>query len=99
MHRLGCTRYVAQGGGVGASVTDAMGRQAPDGLFGFHMNLLVTTLGGAMLPAESEPERAAGDAIATFRTSGFGTSWSRPRGRKRSADRYWHSSGPAQIAV
>ncbi|HEY2595736.1 MAG TPA: epoxide hydrolase, partial [Chloroflexota bacterium] len=28
MHRLGYTRYVAQGGDVGASVTDAMGRQA-----------------------------------------------------------------------
>jgi hypothetical protein len=31
MQRLGYTRYVAQGGDVGASVTDAMGRQAPDG--------------------------------------------------------------------
>jgi hypothetical protein len=49
-----------------------MGRQAPDGLLGVHMNLLVTTLGGAMLPAESQQERAAAGAIATFRTSGFG---------------------------
>jgi len=72
MRRLGYTRYVAQGGDVGASVTDAMGRQAPEGLAGIHMNLLVTTLGGAMLPAESEQERAAADAIATFRASGFG---------------------------
>ena len=72
MHRLGYTRYVAQGGDVGASVTDAMGRQAPEGLLGIHMNLLVTTLGGAMPSAESEQERAAADAIATFRTSGFG---------------------------
>jgi pimeloyl-ACP methyl ester carboxylesterase len=72
MHRLGYTRYVAQGGDVGASVTDAMGRQAPEGLAGIHMNLLVTTLGGAMLAAESEQEHAAADAIATFRTSGFG---------------------------
>jgi hypothetical protein len=31
MQRLGYTLYVAQGGDVGASVTDAMGRQAPDG--------------------------------------------------------------------
>src|SRR5690349_11383725 len=29
MERLGYTRYVAQGGDVGASVADAMGRQAP----------------------------------------------------------------------
>jgi pimeloyl-ACP methyl ester carboxylesterase len=72
MRRLGYTRYVAQGGDVGASVTDALGRQAPDGLAGIHMNLLVTTLGGAMLPAESGNERAAADAIATFRASGFG---------------------------
>ena len=72
MRRLGYPRYVAQGGDVGASVTDAMGRQAPERLAGIHMNLLVTTLGGAMLPAETEQERAAADAIATFRASGFG---------------------------
>jgi len=29
MRRLGYTRYVAQGGDVGAGVTDAMGRQSP----------------------------------------------------------------------
>ena len=72
MRRLGYTRYVAQGGDVGASVTDAMGRQSPEGLAGIHMNLLVTTLGGAMPPVESEQERAAAAAIATFRASGFG---------------------------
>ena len=72
MHRLGYTRYVAQGGDVGASVTDTMGRQAPEGLAGIHMNLLVTTLGGAMPPVETEEERAAAAAIATFRASGFG---------------------------
>ena len=73
MRRLGYTRYVAQGGDVGAIVTDAMGRQAPEGLAGIHMNLLVTTLAGASPgPAESEQERAAADAIATFRASGFG---------------------------
>jgi pimeloyl-ACP methyl ester carboxylesterase len=71
MSRLGYTRYVAQGGDVGASVTDAMGRQAPEGLLGIHTNLLVTALAGPQ-PAESEQERAAADALATFRTSGFG---------------------------
>jgi pimeloyl-ACP methyl ester carboxylesterase len=71
MHRLGYTRYVAQGGDVGASVTDAMGRQAPDGLIGIHMNLLVTALAGPQ-PTESEQERAAADALSTFRASGFG---------------------------
>jgi pimeloyl-ACP methyl ester carboxylesterase len=73
MHRLGYTRYVAQGGDLGAIVTDAMGRQAPEGLLGIHMNLLVTTLGAATPPpGDSEEERAALDAINTFTTSGFG---------------------------
>jgi pimeloyl-ACP methyl ester carboxylesterase len=71
MRRLGYTRYVAQGGDVGAAVTDAMGRQAPEGLLGIHMNLLVTVLAGPQ-PAESEQERAAADQLATFRESGFG---------------------------
>jgi pimeloyl-ACP methyl ester carboxylesterase len=71
MHRLGYTRYVAQGGDVGASVTDAMGRQAPEGLIGIHTNLLVTALAGPQ-PAETEQERAAIDALTTFRASGFG---------------------------
>ena len=42
MNRLGYTRYVAQGGDIGANVTDAMGRQAPDGLLGIHLNLLAS---------------------------------------------------------
>ncbi len=72
MRRLGYTRYVAQGGDVGAAVTDAMGRQAPEGLLGIHVNLLVTVLGPDPLPSESEEERAALDAVETFKTDGFG---------------------------
>ncbi len=73
MNRLGYTRYVAQGGDVGAAVTDLMSRQAPDGLLGVHTNLLVPVLGIAdQLPAESEQERAALAAFAEFRESGFG---------------------------
>ena len=73
MSRLGYTRYVAQGGDVGALVTDAMGRQAPDGLTSIHLNLLA----GApfivdRLPAESAQEQAAHAALATFTTDGFG---------------------------
>jgi len=71
MRRLGYSRYVAQGGDQGAWVTDAMGRQAPEGLAGIHMNLLVTT-DGATLPTETEQERAAAGARKEFRTSGFG---------------------------
>jgi pimeloyl-ACP methyl ester carboxylesterase len=72
MRRLGYTRYVAQGGDVGASVTDAMGRQGPGGLAGIHMNLLVTALGGGPMPADTEQERAALEQTKTFRASGFG---------------------------
>ena len=73
MNRLGYTRYVAQGGDVETLVTDVMGRQAPEGLVGIHMNLLGAALAIAdQLPAESEKERAALGALATFRASGFG---------------------------
>jgi pimeloyl-ACP methyl ester carboxylesterase len=72
MHRLGYTRYVAQGGDVGASITDAMGRLAPEGLVSIHTNLLVTGLGGGDHPSDTEEEKAAIAALATFRASGFG---------------------------
>src|ERR1700747_1627404 len=71
MRRLGYTRYVAQGGDQGAGVTDAMGRQAPEGLVGIHTNLLVPALGGAM-PTDTDEERAAAAQIATFGKSGNG---------------------------
>jgi pimeloyl-ACP methyl ester carboxylesterase len=58
MSRLGYSRYVAQGGDQGASVTDAMGRLAPDGLVGIHLNLLTAfptdvgaALFGGLIPA------------------------------------------------
>jgi len=73
MRRLGYTRYVAQGGDLGAIITDVMGRQAPEGLLGIHMNLLVTTLGAATPPpGDSDEARAALAAIKTFTTTGFG---------------------------
>jgi pimeloyl-ACP methyl ester carboxylesterase len=71
MRRLGYTRYTAQGGDVGAGVTDAMGRQAPEGLIGIHTNLLVPALGGPM-PTDTDEERAAAAQIATFQRSGNG---------------------------
>jgi pimeloyl-ACP methyl ester carboxylesterase len=71
MRRLGYTRYVAQGGDVGAAVTDAMGRIAPDGLIGIHTNLFVPVLAGR-LPATTDQERAATEQLDTFRATGFG---------------------------
>jgi len=71
MRRLGYSRYVAQGGDVGAAVTDAMGRIAPEGLLGIHTNLFVPALGGVM-PSDTDQERAAIAQITEFRATGFG---------------------------
>ena len=55
MKRLGYTRYVAQGGDWGARICEAMAHQAPPGLVGVHMNLLLT------FPPEIARAFAAGD--------------------------------------
>ena len=85
MRRLGYTRYVAQGGDVGAGVTDAMGRQAPEGLVGIHTNLLVPALdrphaGGHRARSAPRPRRSPPSRSAATATS---SRW--PRGRRRSA--------------
>jgi pimeloyl-ACP methyl ester carboxylesterase len=73
MGRLGYSRYVAQGGDVGQAVTDAMGRQAPEGLLGIHVSVLAQAIGlKDQLPAQSEQERAAHKALETFTTDGIG---------------------------
>lgn len=72
MQRLGYDRYVAQGGDVGAAVTDSMARQAPDGLVAIHLSLLAGAPGIIdKLPAATEEERAAHAALAAFTTDGF----------------------------
>ena len=79
MKRLGYTRYVAQGGDWGAVVTVAMGRQAPAGLLGIHVNLpaapppdVEAALAGAgPVPEMTEQERAAFDALGAYRKSGY----------------------------
>jgi pimeloyl-ACP methyl ester carboxylesterase len=71
MRRLGYARYVAQGGDVGAGVTDAMGRQAPGGLVGIHTNLLAPAL-GAPQSTETDEERAAAGQLAEFGATGNG---------------------------
>jgi pimeloyl-ACP methyl ester carboxylesterase len=72
MSRLGYTRYVAQGGDLGAYVSDEMGRQAPAGLLGIHLNLLKTALVGPAPAEPSEQERAALTAIAVMQATGYG---------------------------
>ncbi|MEI9400877.1 epoxide hydrolase [Mesorhizobium sp. Cs1330R2N1] len=73
MKRLGYTEYVAQGGDWGSPVSNAMGRLAPAGLLGIHVNLpavvppeIATALaGGGAAPAGlTDKERAAFDALS-----------------------------------
>ena len=72
MRRLGYTRYVAQGGDLGAYVCDEMARQAPAGI-ARHPPQLAQDDAGRPSPAEpSEAERAALAAIAVMQTSGYG---------------------------
>jgi pimeloyl-ACP methyl ester carboxylesterase len=84
MQRLGYKRYAAQGGDWGAIICDAMGRQAPAGLVGMHVNRVerATTLppplakalmSGGPAPAElSAEERAVFDEAKEFLNKGFG---------------------------
>ena len=79
MCRLGYTRYVAQGGDIGAAVTDAMAIQAPEGLAGIHLNFLrrpplevaAALLGRAPVPDLTDGERAAFDALARQARKGY----------------------------
>ena len=79
MKRLGYTRYVAQGGDWGASIVQAMGRQAPAGLLGIHTNLPATVpadVGAALASGGPAPaglsaqERAVFDALRTYGMNG-----------------------------
>ncbi len=72
MNRLGYTHYVAQGGDQGANITDAMGRLAPKGLVGVHLNLmgsnppavLIGIFGGSIPAPEGLLKRLAVAVIA-----------------------------------
>jgi pimeloyl-ACP methyl ester carboxylesterase len=79
MARLGYERYVSQGGDWGAAVAEAMGRQAPAGLAGIHVNLPATVppdveaalAGIGHVPEMTEQERATFDALSAYRKSGY----------------------------
>jgi pimeloyl-ACP methyl ester carboxylesterase len=69
MHRLGYARYVAQGGDVGAAVTDTMAILAPDGLAGIHLNFLrrpPLELTAAIFAGAPEPEGVASEEHAAL---------------------------------
>jgi pimeloyl-ACP methyl ester carboxylesterase len=80
MKRLGYEHYVAQGGDWGAVITEAMGRQAPAGLRGVHVNLPATVppdvdaalAGAGPVPTDlSAQERAVFEALSAYRRSGY----------------------------
>jgi len=75
MKRLGYTRYVSQGGDHGSVISDAMARQAPQGLIGIHLTMpatvpteLVAAINsGAPAPmALPADEQRAFDALSSF---------------------------------
>jgi pimeloyl-ACP methyl ester carboxylesterase len=81
MTRLGYTRYVSQGGDWGSVVADAMGRQAPAGLLGIHVNMPATVppeiakalSSGEPAPAGLSPEeQAAYEQMDALYTKGSG---------------------------
>ncbi|HWW90971.1 MAG TPA: epoxide hydrolase [Solirubrobacteraceae bacterium] len=80
MSRLGYTRYVAQGGDLGAAVSDTMALQASQGLVGIHLNFLrrpplelaAAIFGGAPEPEGlTETERAAVEAFRAQFKKGY----------------------------
>jgi pimeloyl-ACP methyl ester carboxylesterase len=81
MKRLGYKKYISQGGDWGSVIADAMGRQAPEGLIGIHVNMPAT------IPAEiakslrngdpapqglSDKEKKAYESINNLYTKGAG---------------------------
>jgi pimeloyl-ACP methyl ester carboxylesterase len=81
MKRLGYDHYVSQGGDWGSVVADAMGRQAPAGLLGIHVNMPATVpadvakalKNGEMVPAGlSAKEKAAFESLNRLYTKGGG---------------------------
>jgi pimeloyl-ACP methyl ester carboxylesterase len=80
MKRLGYDRYVAQGGDLGAAISDTMAIQAPDGLAGIHLNflrrppneLVASAFAGAPEPGGlTEEEHDALDRLRTQFKKGY----------------------------
>ncbi|MBB3399450.1 MULTISPECIES: epoxide hydrolase [unclassified Rhizobium] len=84
MKRLGYNSYVSQGGDWGAIISDALGRQAPEGLLGIHVNRVerATTFppeaaqalksGGPAPDSLSLDEKAVFEETRDFLNNGFG---------------------------
>jgi pimeloyl-ACP methyl ester carboxylesterase len=81
MQRLGYTKYVAQGGDWGNSISEVMALQQPPGLLGIHTNMAATVppdvskalAAGGPPPAGLSPEeKHAWDQLADFYKNGLG---------------------------
>ena len=81
MHRLGYTRYVAQGGDWGNAISEVMALQQPPGLLGIHTNMAATVparISKALAAHEAPPadltaeERNAWKQLDFFYSKGLG---------------------------
>ena len=81
MQRLGYTKYVAQGGDWGNSISEVMALQQPAGLLGIHTNMAATVppdvakalAAGGPAPASLSPEeKHAWDQLDDFYKNGLG---------------------------
>lgn len=71
MKRLGYKTYVSQGGDWGSVVADAMGRQAPEGLLGIHVNMPATVpanVANALKNGEPAPAGLTDKEKAAFKS-------------------------------
>ncbi len=75
MKRLGYKNYVSQGGDHGSVISDALARQAPEGLRAIHLNMPATIPGNLVKPINSgepapaeltAPEREAYQSLSSF---------------------------------
>jgi pimeloyl-ACP methyl ester carboxylesterase len=107
MKRLGYTRYVAQGGDWGSVIVEAMGRQAPAGLLGIHVNLpaavppdvAAALAGGGPAPAGlSERERAVFDSLRSYAMAGNSAYFTMLTARPQAVG-YGMADSPAGLAA
>jgi pimeloyl-ACP methyl ester carboxylesterase len=104
MKRVGYNKYVVQGGDWGSVIAEAMGRQAPAGLLGIHVNLpaavppdIEKALGGPAPAGISEEERTVFNALNEIRKSG-GLTYSLMMGARPQAVGYGLTDSPAGLA-
>jgi pimeloyl-ACP methyl ester carboxylesterase len=107
MHRLGYTRYVAQGGDWGTPVSSAMARQKAAGLLGIHINLPATVppevtgalaSGGPAPAGLSEKESAVFDALRKNAMSGNSAYFTMLTARPQTVG-YGAADSPAGLAA